>query len=306
MYLQRNKLFFGIGSFSKINFLSLWKESVFISAFSKKSGYKLFYYMIMKDTSLMPVLFVGHGSPMNALEDNEFTQTWTEISAKLPKPQAIVCISAHWETKGTYVTGTKAPKTIHDFYGFPSELYEQNYPTPGSPELARYIVEHVKDVAIEENLEWGLDHGAWAVLKYLYPQADIPVVQISIDPLWHYELGKQLSFLRTKGVLVIGSGNMIHNLRIMRFSGSDFNAESGYDWAFEINELFKRKIEVEDFESLINYQSLHKDIKLAIPTTEHYLPLLYVLGMKKQGDLITVFNDKVIAGSLSMTSIMIN
>ena len=155
-----------------------------------------------------------------------------------------------------------------------------------------------------------MDHGAWAVLKYLYPQADIPVVQISIDhykdPLWHYELGKQLSFLRTKGVLVIGSGNMIHNLRIMRFSGSDFNAESGYDWAFEINELFKRKIEVEDFESLINYQSLHKDIKLAIPTTEHYLPLLYVLGMKKQGDLITVFNDKVIAGSLSMTSIMIN
>lgn len=263
----------------------------------------------LSDIVPMPLLFIGHGTPMNAIEDNEFSRAWTAMGETLPTPRAIVCISAHWETRGTFVTANEHPKTIHDFYGFPRELYAQDYPALGSPELAKEVIDKTQNIPIQENHEWGLDHGTWSVLKHIYPNANIPVIQISIDHYkdaeWHYELGKELAFLRTKGILVVGSGNMIHNLRIMRLKGDDINEEYGYDWAFEVNDILKNKIGEGDIHSLIDYQSLHKDIKLAIPTPEHYIPLLYTLGMRSESDKIQIFNDKVIAGSLNMTSLII-
>mgnify|MGYP000905329770 CR=1 FL=1 len=261
------------------------------------------------DTDPMPVVFVGHGSPMNAVEDNEFTKEWKHVESLLPLPKAIVCISAHWETRGTFVMANELPKTIHDFYGFPAELYDINYPASGSPLLADKIIEEIKNPIIENALDWGLDHGAWTVLRHIYPNADIPVIQISIDHFkdvkWHYELGKQLAFLRRKGVLVVGSGNMVHNLRMIGLIDDDFNAEYGYDWAFELNTIFKDKIKNAEDLDLINYSRLHKDVRYAIPTLEHYIPLIYILGMRNDKDEIRFFNDKVITGSLSMTSVII-
>ncbi len=267
------------------------------------------YVSSLKNTSLMPALFIGHGSPMNAIEDNEFSRTWKLLSELLPVPSAIVSVSAHWETKGTSVTISSPPKMIHDFYGFPRQLYEQEYPAKGSPELAKEIIAATKRIIIEEDVQWGLDHGTWSVLKYIYPKANIPVIQISLnryqDPQWHFELSKELTFLRNKGVLVIGSGNMIHNLRILQVNNNDFNAEYGYDWAFELNDILKKKIQERNLPALINYQSLHKDAMLAIPIPEHYLPMLYILGIIQESDDIYIFNDKVIAGSLNMTSFMV-
>lgn len=261
------------------------------------------------DTVLMPVLFIGHGSPMNVIEENDFTRTWANLSTTLPQPSAIVCISAHWETRGTYVTIDDNPKTIHDFYGFPGELYEQIYLAQGSPQLAREVIEHITNVDVRGTSDWGLDHGAWSVLKYLYPKANIPVIQVSIDHYkdarWHYELGKELSFLRSKGVLVIGSGNMVHNLRMIRVEDEDFNAEYGYEWAYDMNNTFKEKITKNDHWALVDYQSLNRSASLAIPTPEHYIPMLYALGMKNESENIKIFNDRVIAGSLSMTSFVI-
>lgn len=265
--------------------------------------------MQFHDTPLMPVVFVGHGTPMNAVEDNEFVQAWGRLGQNLPQPQAILCISAHWETRGIFVTAMNEPKTIHDFYGFPRELFAQQYPAPGSKELAQLVREQINDVAIGEDYEWGLDHGSWSVLKHIYPLADIPVVQMSIDHFkgmqYHYDLGRELAFLRRKGVLVIGSGNMIHNLRMVRVEGDDFNTEYGYDWAFELNDLFKDKILNGDFHSLIDYTRLHDASRLAIPTPEHYIPLLYTLALRERDEPVRIFNDKVIAGSLSMTSLVI-
>lgn len=265
--------------------------------------------MQFHDTPLMPVVFVGHGTPMNAVEDNEFVQAWGRLGQNLPQPQAILCISAHWETRGTFVTAMNEPKTIHDFYGFPRELFAQQYPAPGSKELAQLVREQINDVAIGEDYEWGLDHGSWSVLKHIYPLADIPVVQMSIDHFkgmqYHYDLGRELAFLRRKGVLVIGSGNMIHNLRMVRVEGDDFNTEYGYDWAFELNDLFKDKILNGDFHSLIDYTRLHDASRQAIPTPEHYIPLLYTLALRERDEPVRIFNDKVIAGSLSMTSLVI-
>lgn len=265
--------------------------------------------MQFHDTPLMPVVFVGHGTPMNAVEDNEFVQAWGRLGQNLPQPQAILCISAHWETRGTFVTAMNEPKTIHDFYGFPRELFAQQYPAPGSKELAQLVREQINDVTIAEDYEWGLDHGSWSVLKHIYPLADIPVVQMSIDHFkgmqYHYDLGRELAFLRRKGVLVIGSGNMIHNLRMVRVEGDDFNTEYGYDWAFELNDLFKDKILNGDFHSLIDYTRLHDASRLAIPTPEHYIPLLYTLALRERDEPVRIFNDKVIAGSLSMTSLVI-
>lgn len=262
-----------------------------------------------QDTPIMPILFIGHGSPMNAIEDNEFSKMWTELGSSLPIPRAIVCISAHWETRGTFVTTEKQPKTIHDFSGFPRELYLQKYQSPGAPLLAQDVIDNIKTTHIEGENKWGLDHGTWTILKYTYPQASIPVIQISIDHYknlqWHYDLGKELAFLRTKGVLVIGSGNMIHNLRMMRIVGDDFNAEYGYDWAFDINNIIKNNLIEGNVKSLINYHSLHKDASLAIPTPEHYIPMLYILGMKSKNERIRIFNDKVIAASLNMTSFIV-
>lgn len=263
----------------------------------------------LSNTPLMPLLFVGHGSPMNALENNEFTQAWQEVGRELPLPRAIVCISAHWETRGTYVTARKQNQTINDFYGFSRELYEMQYPALGSPDIAKMLAETVRSVSIGYDHQWGLDHGAWVVFKHMYPYADIPVIQISIDhykdPQWHCDLAKELSFLRKKGVLVVGSGNIIHNLRMIRFNGEDFNAEYGYDWAYEINDIFNKKIEAQDIQSLVHYKSLHKDINLAIPTLEHYIPFVYIMGMIGKSENIRLFNNKLIAGSLNMTSLII-
>jgi len=261
------------------------------------------------ETPMMPALFVGHGSPMNGLEKNEFNREWTLIGNLLPIPRAIICISAHWETRGSYITINEQPKTIHDFYGFPRELYEQQYPAPGAPNLASEIIGQINQPQIEKDAEWGLDHGTWSVLRYLYPFANVPVIQLSIDHYkdakWHYELGKQLAFLRKRGVLIIGSGNMIHNLRMMQIRQSDINAQYGYSWAIELNEIFKNRIEERNDKSLIDYTSLHKEIRYAIPTAEHYIPLLYIIGIRSPKDQIRIFNDKVIAGSLSMTSILL-
>lgn len=262
-----------------------------------------------ENTPLMPMLFIGHGSPMNAIEDNEFSRMWTNLGVNLPTPRAIVCISAHWETRGTFVTTEDKPKTIHDFYGFPDRLYRQQYPAAGSPLLAQDVIVNIKNTHIKGESHWGLDHGTWTILKYTYPYANIPVIQISIDhykdPQWHYDLGKELAFLRTKGVLVIGSGNMIHNLRMIQLEGNDFNAEYGYDWAFEINNILKKNLVEGNTKALIDYRSLHKDANLAIPTPEHYIPMLYILGMKHKNEEINIFNDKVIAASLNMTSFMV-
>lgn len=264
----------------------------------------------LPDTPVMPALFVGHGSPMNAIEDNEFSQRWNELGNTLPYPKAILCISAHWETRGTFVTAVEQPKTIHDFYGFPKELFAQQYPAKGFPELAVDITDNSKNFGVEPEYEWGLDHGSWSILKHLYPKADIPVIQMSIDYTkdmnYHVELAREFNYLRRKGVLIVGSGNMIHNLRMVRLKDDDFNTPYAYDWATEINEKFKAKILDNDIRSLTEYRTLDSSINLAIPSAEHYIPLLYTLALKEKDENVIIFNDRVIAGSLSMTSVIIN
>lgn len=263
----------------------------------------------LSDTPPMPIIFVGHGTPMNALENNIFTQSWIKSLENTPIPRAIICISAHWETRGTYITIIEKPKTIHDFYGFPPELYAQKYPAEGNPKLAEEIIKESKNIEILPDEVWGLDHGTWSVLKHMYPCADIPVLQISIDHYkdmeWHYEFAKTLAYLRSRGVLIIGSGNVIHNLRMMTIKGDDFNAEYGYDWAYEIEKIMVNKIKNNDLAALIDYQHLHKDIRLAIPTPEHYIPLLYTLGLKNEESTLNIFNNTIVAGSLDMLSLLI-
>lgn len=260
------------------------------------------------NTEQMPVLFLGHGSPMNAIEENEFVQGWREIGKTLPKPIAVLCISAHWETRGTFVTAMEKPKTIHDFGGFPKELYDVQYPAPGNPELAKEIKDKLKKTEVGLDNNWGLDHGAWSVIKHLYPKADVPVIQMSLDyqqtPQYHYELAKELGSLRKKGVLIVGSGNMVHNLRMVdwrRLNETDY----GYDWALEASEKMKNFILSGDHKPLINYQSQGKEFNLAIPTPEHYLPLLYALALKEENEKVSLFNDKAVGGSLTMTSVKI-
>ncbi len=261
------------------------------------------------DDSLMPVLFIGHGTPMNAIEDNEFSRKWKELGRILPKPKAILCISAHWETRESLVTAMDKPKTIHDFGGFPQELYKQQYPAYGSTILAETILDKVKMFEIEKDYEWGLDHGAWCFLKHMYPNADIPVMQLSIDYAqnmqYHYDLGRELIFLRRMGVLIAGSGNMVHNLRLARPSERGFNYEFAYEWAEKINLVMKEKIMAGDHDSMVNYHILSPDARLAIPSEEHYIPLIYTLALHEEGEPIEIFNDKTVAGSLSMTSLII-
>jgi 4,5-DOPA dioxygenase extradiol len=258
-------------------------------------------------TAKMPVLFLGHGSPMNAIEENEFTEGWRSIGKTIPKPTAVLCISAHWETRGTYVTGTERPKTIHDFGGFPEELYKVQYPAQGSPDLALEIKRLVTNRQVGLDDKWGLDHGCWTVLKHLYPNADIPVIQMSMDyylnSQQHYDLTKELQILRNKGVLIIGSGNMVHNLGMVAWN--KLNNEYGYDWAIEAGEKMKKYILNGDHKQLINYKSQGRSFDLAIPTPDHYLPLLYALALQEEGDKVTIFNDKPVGGSLTMTSIKI-
>lgn len=262
-----------------------------------------------RSTEKMPVLFLGHGSPMNAIEENEFVTGFRNIGKTLPRPAAILCVSAHWETRGTLVTAMANPPTIHDFGGFPKELFEVQYPAPGSPALAQETKSIIRKTEIGLDDQWGLDHGAWSVIKHLYPDADVPVIQMSLDyyqtPQYHYELAKELAVLRTRGVLIIGSGNMVHNLGMVAWD--KLNAgEYGYDWALEARSQMKKFMLDGDHRSLIQYQSQGKAFELAIPSPEHYLPLLYTLALQEKDDKITLFNDKAIAGSLTMTSVKID
>ena len=255
-------------------------------------------------TERMPVLFVGHGSPMNAIEDNEFSRSWMEIGRSIPKPNAILCISAHWVTEGTKVTAMKQPRTIHDFYGFPDELYAMRYPAPGSPELAEMIRQMVRKAHVEPDSGWGLDHGTWLVLSRMFPDADVPVVQLSLDgtkePAFHYELAKELRQLRDEGVLILGSGNIVHNLGMVNWDDG-----APYDWALDFDEKVKQFILSGDHKSIIHYEQFGDLARLSIPTNEHYLPLLYALGQQDDDDRITFSTETVTLGSISMRSVMI-
>jgi len=260
-------------------------------------------------TNKMPVLFLGHGSPMNAIEENEFVTGFKNVGKEIEKPNAILCISAHWETKGTYVTAMQNPKTIHDFGGFPKKLFDVQYPAPGSPELANETKKIVTKTTINLDDKWGLDHGAWSVIKHMYPDADIPVIQMSLDysqsPQYHYELAKELALLRTKGVLIVGSGNLVHNLRKVDWKKLN-EVDYAYEWTTEASEKMKTFIKKNNHQPLINYQSQGTAFQLAIPTPEHYLPLLYTLALKEDKDDIEIFNDKAIAGAITMTSLKIS
>lgn len=256
-------------------------------------------------TDIMPAMFVGHGNPMNAIMQNEFTKNWQRLGRELSKPKAILSVSAHWLTNGTYVTAMEKPKTIHDFGGFPRELFEQEYPAPGSPEIAKQVGLVVKTTDVKDDYQWGLDHGTWSVLLPMYPKADIPVLQMSIDyskpPQYHYELAQQLKELRQKGVLVIGSGNIVHNLGMI-----DFDNKIRFDWAYEFDEKIKGFIDKGDHDSVLKYDKLGTIARLAVPTNEHYLPLIYALGLRDKKDAVSYFNDKMDAGSISMRSVLIN
>ena len=245
----------------------------------------------------MPLVFLGHGSPMNAIEDTSFSRAWTELGKSLPRPKAILVVSAHWMTQGTTLVDVSAmPKTIHDFYGFPQELYAQQYPAQGDPELARTVASH----HAEEDDTWGLDHGAWTVLKFLYPEADVPVFQISIDMgrgLDHQlEIGRTLSDLRDRGVLILGSGNVVHNLRAMRPGGRP------QDFALEFDKLFTDRLEARDFAALADRPKLGSLLTMAHPSVDHYLPALTVAGASDERDDLTFMTDSIDLGSVSMRS----
>jgi 4,5-DOPA dioxygenase extradiol len=251
----------------------------------------------------MPVLFLGHGSPMNAIEDNEFSLAWQEAARRIPKPLAILCISAHWETHGSQVTAMEAPRTIHDFYGFPRPLFEKQYPAPGSPELASRIIKLLGEDTVQRDSSWGLDHGTWSVLCRMYPLADVPVVQLSldrsIDPAGHYQLGQELQELRQEGVLVVGSGNLVHNLRLMVWE------DRAFDWAAEYDAKVTEWILKGDHDSIIHYERYGKPALLSVNSTEHYLPLLYILAMKEEKEPVSFFADKLFGGSISMRCVRI-
>lgn len=262
----------------------------------------------MAATERMPALFLGHGSPMNAIEENEFVSGFRKVGAEITRPNAILCISAHWETPGTYVTAMEHPRTIHDFGGFPKALFDVQYPAPGSPELAKETQGMVKKTEVGLDDKWGLDHGAWSVIKHLYPDADVPVIQMSLDyrqtAQWHYELAKELAALRHKGVLIVGSGNMVHNLGKVAWDRLN-EAGFGYDWALEANEKMKNNILSGNHDPLIQFRAQGKAFDLAIPTPEHYLPLLYTLALQEKDEAVSFFNDRAVGGALTMTSVKI-
>jgi 4,5-DOPA dioxygenase extradiol len=251
----------------------------------------------------MPALFVGHGSPTNAIEDNVYSAAWAAEGEALPRPGAILCISAHWETVDTQVTATERPRTIHDFSGFPQRLYEMQYPAPGSPSLAQLVRASVKKTEVRLDRQWGLDHGAWSVLCRMFPGADIPVVQVGLDrtkeAAFHYALGRELRGLRSQGVLILGSGNIVHNL------GQIVWQDKAYDWALEFDDVIRGLILAGDHGSIVNYQSLGQAARLSVPTNEHFLPLLYLLALQDKEDAVRFFADKVTLGSISMRSLRI-
>ena len=249
-----------------------------------------------------PALFLGHGSPMNALEDSPLTRTWTALGRRLPRPRAVLCVSAHWETKGVLVTGAEHPRTIHDFHGFPQALYDIRYPAPGDPELAKAIETRLAAFRARADLDgWGLDHGTWSVLRFMFPQADVPVLQLSLDtrrnPAQHYEVGKALAGLRDEGVLILGTGNIVHNLRL-------YNPQltEALPWAQRFDDTVIDRIRDSDHAALIDYMHLAPEAALAVPEPDHYLPLLYVLAVRRPDEAAEIFNNQVVA-SLSMTSV---
>ena len=253
--------------------------------------------------SRMPVLFIGHGSPMNAIEDNQFSQAWSRIGKSLPAPRSILCISAHWETFGTEVTAMPNPKTIHDFYGFPPELFAVQYPAPGSHALAEEVRSIIKSIEIKMDYEWGLDHGAWSVLTRMFPGADIPVLQLSLDrsmsPQDHYDLGRELKPLRDQGVLIMGSGNLVHNLGLVVWE------DRVLDWAQEFDTRVRDWILQNAHNPIINYQDYGRSAQLAVNSAEHFEPLLYILGLKDPQENVQFFTETVTMGSISMRSIQI-
>lgn len=258
------------------------------------------------DGNRMPVLFIGHGSPMNGIENNEYSQTWAELGKSIPIPKAVLVVSAHWLSAGTKITAMNNPKTIHDFGGFPQQLFDVQYPAPGNPDLALETKKLITTTHVDMDHDWGLDHGTWTVVRHMYPKADIPVLQLSIDYYkpaeYHYNLAAQLADLRKKGVLIIGSGNMVHNLRMVDWD--KMNTNYGFDWAHEMNTIFKDKIGNGDHKALMNYEKLHKAATLAIPTPDHYWPMIYSLALRDKKDDVTFFNDSFVGGSLTMTSFM--
>lgn len=251
-----------------------------------------------------PVIFIGHGNPMNAIEENIYSKKWIELGKKLDKPKSILCISAHWLTSGTFVHKAKHPKTIHDFWGFPEELYKFEYNCPGDPETAEKLKSLLKPLKIKNDMQWGLDHGAWMPISRLFPKADIPVFEMSIDiskpSEFHYELGKEIKTLREKGVMIIGSGNIVHNLGRIHFDPDS----KPYDWAEEFDALTKTLIEERDHKSLINYQNLGRAAELSIPTPDHYWPLLYILSLINKEENISFPVSGIAHGSVSMRAIM--
>lgn len=267
------------------------------------------YAELLKTSPKLPALFAGHGSPMNAISNNMFTDGFRSAASEIETPQAILCISAHWFTQGTFVTGMQHPETIHDFGGFPPELYQVEYPSPGNRNLAETTQQLLSPnpVTVDES-EWGLDHGSWSVLRHMYPEANIPVVQLSIDytkpPTYHFEIAKQLRPLREKGVLIVGSGNIVHNLRMVDWHNVD-KIDYGYEWAAEAREIVNKAIINDDYQKLTAYQKLSTSLQLAIPTPDHFLPLLYILALKEENEQVSLFNDHLVGGSLSMTSIKI-
>lgn len=256
----------------------------------------------------MPTLFMGHGSPMNGIEDNAFSRHWHQIAQQISVPTAILVVSAHWLTRGTHITAMEFPRTIHDFGGFPRALYEVQYPTKGSPVLAEHTQQLIQTAEVGLDHEWGLDHGAWTIVRHMYPEANIPVLQLSIDYgrdlAYHYDLAKELQDLRKRGVLIIGSGNMVHNLRMVAWDKLN-EPEYGFDWAHQMNTKFKQAISNRDHQSLIHYSKWGKEALMAIPTPDHYIPLLYTLGLQNENEEATFFNDKAVGGSLTMTSVLI-
>jgi 4,5-DOPA dioxygenase extradiol len=283
------------------------KSTLALSTMTTLGSFKTIADGLQEEDEIMPALFIGHGSPMNAIEDNEFTKKWREIVKTIPLPKAILCISAHWETEGTYVTAMEQPETIHDFGGFPKALFDAQYPAPGSKWLAEETQKMITTTHVHATNGWGLDHGTWSVLKQLYPEANIPVIQMSIDHYkdaqYHYDLAKQLAGLRKKGVLIVGSGNIVHNFQYAKFA--DFNKPSGLDWALEADASFKKMIAEKDHQPLINYQKHSRAFQLSAPTPEHYLPMIYTIALQGKNETASFFNDVVIGGSFSMTSVRI-
>ena len=292
------------GKFSR--FATIMKRRIFVrnlglTALAMSSTNEILkgLHHLTEEDVMLPALFVGHGSPMNAIENNEYSRSWSDLGKRLPKPKAILCISAHWETSGTRVTAT-----IHDFGGFPQALFDKQYPAPGSPEFAKMTAAQIKKTHVELDFEWGLDHGTWSVLCQMFPLADVPAFQLSLDyskpPQYHYELAMELAALRKKGVLIIGSGNIVHNLRLIRY-----DQPAAFDWAQEFDTRIKKLIIEGNHNDIIHYDKMGTFAHLSVPSNEHYLPLLYVLALQQKNEAVSFFNEKTTMGSISMRSVKI-